>query len=128
LDTSVLTQVVTALAQGAAGQAGQQAWTVLAALAGRLLGRNSAEARAIEDARIGSSPDPAHLAGVLAARAQADPAFAAAMEEWLTDTQALLATGHGTVNEVTGPVSGTVIQARDVFGGIRFGSPPDPAA
>ena len=127
MDASLLGQVLTALAQGAAGHAGQQAWTALAALATRLLGRDSAETRAVEAARA-ETPDPARLASILAGRAAADPGFAAGLQGWLTDTQALLAAGHGTVNQVSGEVTGTVIQAGDVFGGIRLGGPPDPAA
>ena len=130
MDTTVLGQVLAALAQGAAGQAGQQAWAALAALATRLLGRDSAEAGAIEAARTGT-PDPARLASLLARRAGDDPGFAAELQEWLADAQVQLAAGHVTSNQVTGQVSGTVIQAGDVFGGITLGSPPrppDPAA
>jgi hypothetical protein len=127
MDTTLLGQVLTALTQGAAGQAGRQAWTALAALATRLLGRDSAEAGAIEAARAGT-PDPVRLASVLARRTSADPGFAGELQEWLADTQALLTAGHVTSNQVTGQVSGTVIQAGDVFGGIRIGGPPDPAA
>ena len=130
MDTTVLGQVLAALAQGAAGQAGQQAWTALAALATRLLGRDSAEAGAIEAARAGT-PDPVRLASLLASRAGDDPGFAGELQEWLADAQVLLAAGHVTSNRVTGEVSGTVIQAGDVFGGISLGGPlrpPDPAA
>ena len=130
MDTAPLGQVLTALTQGAAGQAGQQAWTALTALATRLLGRDSAEAGAIEAARAGT-PDPARLATLLAGRAGDDPGFAGELREWLAGTQALLAAGHVTTNQVTGEVSGTVIQAGDVFGGISLGGPlhpPDPAA
>jgi hypothetical protein len=127
MDASLLTQVLTALTQGAAGQAGQQSWTALTALANRVLGRDPAETAAIEAARTGT-PDPARLAGLLAGRAASDPGFAELLQKWLTDTQALLSAGNGTRNQVTGQVSGTVIQARDVFGGIRLNGPPAPAA
>jgi hypothetical protein len=125
MDTTLLGQVLTALTQGAAGQAGQQAWTALAALATRLLGRDSAEAGAIEAARAGT-PAPALLAGLLARRAGDDPGFAGELQAWLADAQVLLAAGHVTSNQVTGEVSGTVIQAGDVFGGINLGGPPRP--
>jgi hypothetical protein len=130
MDTTLLGQVLAALTQGAAGQAGQQAWTALAALATRLLGRDSAEAGAIEAARAGT-PDPALLAGLLARRAGDDPGFAGELQKWLADARVLLAAGHVTSNQVTGEVSGTVIQAGDVFGGISLSGPPrppDPAA
>ena len=129
MDTTLLGQVLTSLTQGAAGQAGQQAWTALTALATRLLGRDSAETTAIEAARAGT-PDPARLASLLARRAGDAPGFAGQLHEWMTDTQALITAGHVTSNQVTGQVSGTVIQAGNVFGGIRLGPPraPDPAA
>jgi hypothetical protein len=127
MDTALLGQVLAALTQGAAGQAGQQAWTALTALAARLPGRDPAEAEAIEAARAGT-PDPARLASLLARRAGDDPGFAAELQEWLAGAQALLTAGHVTTNQVTGQVSGTVIQAGDIFGGIRLGGPPGPAA
>jgi hypothetical protein len=130
MDTTVLGQVLAALTQGAAGQAGHQAWTALTALATRLLGRDSAEVGAIEAARAGT-PDPVRLASLLVSRAGDDPGFGTELQEWLAGTQALLAAGHITSNQVTGEVSGTVIQAGDVFGGISLSGPPrppDPAA
>jgi hypothetical protein len=129
VDPGVLSQILTALAQGAAGQAGQHAWTALAALAGRILGHDSAETKAIEAASAGNAVPgcPGGLAGLLAGRASADPGFAAGLEDWLTGTSALLEAGHATVNQVTGQQSGTVIQAGNVFGGIRIGGPPSPA-
>jgi hypothetical protein len=130
MDPGVLSQVLAALAQGAAGQAGQHAWTALAALAGRILGHDSAETRAIEAARAGNADPacPGGLARLLAGRASTDPGFAAVLEDWLAGTSALLEAGHGTVNQVIGEQSGTVIQAGNVFGGIRLGGPPSPAA
>jgi hypothetical protein len=125
MDTTVLGQVLAALTQGAAGQAGQQAWAALAALAARLLGRDSDEAEAIEAARSGT-PDPVRLASLLATRTGDNLGFATELQEWLAGTQVLLAAGHVTTNQVTGEVSGTVIQAGDVFGGISLGSPPRP--
>lgn len=130
MDPGILTQVLTALAQGAGGQAGQRAWTALAALTSRLLGRDATETKAIDSARAGK-PDPSGpggLAEALAGKAGADPRFAAGLEDWLARAQALVICGQPAVNQVTGPVSGTVVQARDVFGGIRLGGPPDPAA
>jgi hypothetical protein len=126
----MLTQVLSALVQGAGGQAGQRAWTALAALTGRALGYDSAETQAIETSRT-ASPDPArvsNLAEGLARLARTDPAFTAELTDWLTGAQALL-TGDQTLNQVTGQVTGPVIQARDVSGGITIGpTPTDPTA
>ncbi len=118
MDNSVLAQVLTALAQGAGGQAGQQAWTALTALAGRLPSQRPAGTTAT---RAGATAEPAHLARALTTRAQTSHEFATQLQEWLTSTQALLTT-QGTTNQVTGPVTGTVIQARDIAGGISTGT------
>ena len=124
VDAGILAQVLAALTHDSAGQAGQQAWTALAALAGR----DRAETAAIEAARTGASTDPSRLAGVLAGRAGTDPRFAAGLREWLAGTRAMLAAGHRTASQATGPMPGTVIHARHVFGGIGSGGPPAPAA
>jgi hypothetical protein len=126
MDSNLLGQVLAAVTQGAAGQAGQQACTALSALVTRLLGPGSAEAGAVEAARVGNH-DPARLAGLLAERAEADSVFAGELLEWLAGAQSVLTAG-GTVNTVSGQVSGTVVQARDVRGGIRLSGPPGPAA
>jgi hypothetical protein len=130
MDQGALSQVLAALAQGAGGQAGQQAWTALTALAGRLLGHHSAETTAIEAARTGTADPacPGGLAEALTGRARIDPAFAAELDGWLAGTRTLLGAGHATVNQVAGQQSGTVIQAGTVFGGISIGGPADPVA
>src|SRR5579875_3504377 len=107
MDPGVLAQVLTALAQGAGGQAGQRAWTALAGMTARICGRDNAETRAVEAARTGTGPDPAGIADLaarLARQAGHDPAFAAALEPWLSAVQILLADSTA-LNQVTGPVS-----------------------
>ncbi|MGH3164892.1 MAG: hypothetical protein ACRDN0_03230 [Trebonia sp.] len=63
-----------------------------------------------------------NLAAVLRARAAQDAEFAA----WLADAWAgirpdIQADQGGTVNVVSGTVHGSVVQARDVHGGIHLG-------
>src|ERR1039457_715686 len=127
MDVPVLSEVLTALAQGAGGEAGPRAWAALAGLTARICGYGSAEAQAVEAASTGSEPGrPGALADLLAQRADADPGFAAAFRPWLSAAQLLLAEGNATANQVTGGVSGPVIQARDVHGGIISSRPPGP--
>jgi hypothetical protein len=127
MDVPVLSEVLTALAQGAGGEAGRRAWAALAGLTARICGHGSAEAQAVEAASTGSEPGrPSALADLLAQRADADPGFAAAFRPWLSAAQLLLAEGNATANQVTGGVSGSVIQARDVHGGIIISRPPGP--
>jgi len=98
VDADVLGQVLSALARGAGGEAGQRARMALRYMAARLCGRFSAEARAAEMACAGGEPDQVALSGVaalLAVRAGADPGFASGLVPWLAATRVLLA-------EVTG--------------------------
>ena len=128
MDIPVLSEVLTALAQGAGGEAGRRTWAALAGLTARICGHGSAEAQAVEAASTGSEPGrPGALADLFAPRADADPGFAAALRPWLSAAQLLLADGSATANQVTGGVTGPVIQARDVHGGIIIGSLPGPA-
>ncbi|MFC0533163.1 hypothetical protein [Phytohabitans kaempferiae] len=65
------------------------------------------------------------LARALAAAARDDPAFAADLARLWPAVRAatIAASGGGVVNQVSGTVSGAVVQARDVSGGITFGAP-----
>jgi hypothetical protein len=80
MDIPVLSEVLTALAQGAGGEAGRRTWAALAGLTARICGHGSAEAQAVEAASTGSEPGRASaLADLLAPRADADPGFAAVL-------------------------------------------------
>jgi hypothetical protein len=69
-----------------------------------------------DDARI------AALATQLERLAGADPEFAGQLRHHWSQTNAHLHAHHGgVVNEVSGSVSGHVVQARDIEGGIKFG-------
>lgn len=72
------------------------------------------------DAAAGAAPDSPEVATLsthLAAAEAADPQFAAELRNtW----QQVSAERGGVVNQVTGNVSGKVVQARDVEGGISF--------
>jgi hypothetical protein len=99
IDADVLGQVLSALARGAGGEAGQRARIALPGMTARLCGRFSAEARAAEMACVRGEPDQGGLSGVaalLAVRARADPGFASALVPWLAAARMLLAAGDGT--------------------------------
>ena len=50
-----------------------------------------------------------------------DPEFAAQLRtEWAKTTAAQQVDHSGVVNQITGQVSGKVVQARDILGGISF--------
>lgn len=84
------------------------------------LARRGSKDMAVLDAAVDAGPEsPAvgELAQVLDAAAQEDPAFA---EQLRTQWRAVQA-GTGDVHQsITGNVSGRVIQARDIQGGITF--------
>lgn len=79
------------------------------------------EATAALEAAAGAAPDSPEVAALsehLAEAASADPEFASALQvSW----SQLSARDDGVVNQVSGTtVHGTVIQARDIQGGISF--------
>jgi hypothetical protein len=102
IEADVLEQVLSALARGTGGQAGQRAWTALPSVTARICGRFSAEARAVAATCGGGEPGPAGLSGVaalLAGRARTDPRFASILVPWLAAAQMLLPGGDGTMNQ-----------------------------
>ena len=122
--------VLAALAGGAGGELGRQAWATLSELVRRPFGRQ-AGAPAPGEAELvalGEAPgEPARaeaLSGALAARAAVDPEFAAALDSWRGRIPAL--TEGSVINTVSGGTQyGPVIQGRD-FSGITFNSPAGP--
>jgi len=125
MDIAVLSDVLSALVQGAGGEAGRRAWTVLAGMTARICGHGSAEAAAVGQVAA-AGPDDAGLADLLARRAAADPRFAAALGPWLSAAHLLLTGDSTTVNQVSAAVTGPVIQARDVHGVITISPQPAP--
>ncbi|MEV0326950.1 hypothetical protein AB0H63_10950 [Micromonospora echinospora] len=90
--------------------------------------RREPEAReAIEAALHQPSPDAARLlAELLHREALRDPAFGAEFHtRWEQADKAVAASLGGVANSISGDVSGPVVQARDVHGGISFGSGTD---
>lgn len=78
------------------------------------------EAAAALERVSGAAPDSsevAELAAHLAAAETGDPTFGSELRHlW----QEVGATHDGVVNQITGNVSGKVVQARDISGGVRF--------
>jgi hypothetical protein len=84
------------------------------------LGKRGGKDVAVLDAAVEAgpeSPEVGELAGVLDVVTREDPAFA---EQLRTEWRAVQA-GTGDVHQsITGNVSGRVVQARDIQGGITF--------
>ncbi|MDX6356325.1 MAG: hypothetical protein QOF98_3228 [Streptomyces sp.] len=127
--------LLVALAGGAGGELGRQVWAGLSALVGRPFRREAsvvgepalggAELTALEEAPEDEERARA-LSAALAARAEVDTEFAAALEEWnRRAAQVQVRTGRGSVsNSISGGTQhGPVIQGRDFSGGITFNSP-----
>src|SRR3954452_23286929 len=99
---------------GAAGEAGKQAWTALADLVRRAFGGRDRSRPMRCIAEVEEHPgDPARvdeLAGALTAAAALDPDFAADLRQWLAEADQ---TGDGVTNIIGGSaeVHGNVIQA-----------------
>jgi len=78
------------------------------------------DAAAALEAADGASPDSAEVATLathMAAVENDDPAF---RTELRNTWQQVSAGQDGVINQVTGNVSGNVVQARDIDGGISF--------
>lgn len=126
-----------ALAGGAGGEAGRQAWTALTALVrrpfrgGQRAVEESARSGEAELVRLVEEPaDPAHaqaLSTALSERAARDTEFSAALHRW-HDQARLVRTGDGEVSNTIsgGTFSGPVLQGRD-FSGISFTTSPHPS-
>ncbi|MFD7630733.1 hypothetical protein ACFV7Q_32725 [Streptomyces sp. NPDC059851] len=125
--------LLAALAGGAGGEAGKQAWSGLSALVRRPLHRadgvpavssGEAELAALEEA---PGPERANaLSTALAVRATLDAPFRTGLQQW-HDQARVVRTGDG---EVTSTISGgtfhaPVVQGRD-FSGVSFATAPPP--
>lgn len=67
------------------------------------------------------SPQVAVLADTLAEVEKADPEFGVALRaEWAKVSTTQTADRGGVTNHISGNVSGNVVQARDISGGISF--------
>lgn len=69
------------------------------------------------------SQDAAYVLAVLLDReAPRDPAFGAELQARWERTDAVVTAGpDGMANSISGDVSGPVVQARDIHGGVSFG-------
>ncbi|RJL31000.1 hypothetical protein [Bailinhaonella thermotolerans] len=116
MDATALAAIISALAGGAAGEAGKSAWNSLTALVRRRFGDDSAELER-------RPPDEA--AAGLVWRAGADPEFGEALAEWMRDASALVQQRRDVTNTISGDarVTGPVIQAGDIHGSINLGGP-----
>ncbi|OKJ64200.1 hypothetical protein [Streptomyces sp. CB02261] len=132
----ITAELLTALASGTAGAAGQQAWMSLRDLvrrrtaADRMTGAPeelpSGEEELVALGEQAESTERARaLARVLALRATYDEAFRDALAAWRSTAEdAAARTGAGDVdNRVTGGRQGTVIMGRDFHSPITFNQP-----
>ncbi|MEU1607163.1 hypothetical protein [Micromonospora matsumotoense] len=117
--TTLVTWGTTQLAQG-----GREAVGSLVTFLRERFRREPAARAAIEGAFHEPSPAATRLlAAVLAEEVSRDPGFAAEFRNrWAKAEAALVASTDGVANSVSGDVSGPVVQARDIHGGISFGS------
>ncbi|GAP48612.1 hypothetical protein [Streptomyces azureus] len=105
--------LLVALASGTAGAAGEQIWASLRDLVTRRGSRSG------EDEPAGPGRAPAHRGAGRAARRAAQRTRP---ETWRRRADAEVASRSGDVhNEISGGTRGTVIQGRDIHGGITFG-------
>ena len=94
---------------------------------GRSAARGGEDSGADALAGLADAPDDVAraeaLAAALAARAAADPLFAEALTAWHRTAQTAVPVPGSITNTVTGGTQSTVVQARDIHGGLHFGPP-----
>ena len=105
----------------AAALAGKAATSLFDFVKARFAGRGRAAdvLSAAEGADPGSA-EVAALADELALAERDDPAFAAGLRAEWAGFAGQRADGGGVANQINGPVTGKVVQARDIEGGISF--------
>ncbi|MET8857202.1 hypothetical protein [Streptomyces sp. NPDC004579] len=126
--------LLVALAGGAGGEVGRQAWAGLSALVRRPFGRNDGgQAPAVssgeaELVRLAAEPDDQSraqsLSTALAVRAAVDENFRTRLVDWQAQAK-LVRTGDGAVTSTIsgGTQNGPVVQGRD-FSNLTFTTPP----
>jgi hypothetical protein len=127
LTVPALVATITAVVAGATGEAGAQAWNVLADLVRRTFRQGSRERELVEDDLTnGDAPDAGSvddLARRLVTRASDDRDFAAALRSWAATVHPAASDRGSVTNIVDGNarVNGGLLQTREVHGPITFG-------
>lgn len=105
----------------AAALAGKAVTSLYDVVKRRFAGRDgAAQVLAAAEGADPESPEVAALACELARAEHDDPGFAAELRvEWEKYAGRQVQHG-GTTNQITGSVTGKVVQARDIQGGVRF--------
>ncbi len=131
VSVTLLAGAITAMATGAGGEAGKQAWTSLTALVHKAFGRHSPPEATLT--ALEAAPDDqgqaTTLATVLTDHADKNRSFAAELRTWLGDARRILQLSDDQVTNIIGgsaQVHGPVFQGRDFTGPISFGTPPLP--
>ncbi|MGW2329191.1 hypothetical protein ACWC5C_26015 [Streptomyces sp. NPDC001700] len=123
--TGALVAAVNAAVSGAGGEAGRRALESLGALARRVWRRGDAEpAGEPEPVAIPCDDEERlrRLADLLVERSRQDPEFGRDLAAWLREFGESAPGERSAVhNSMSGEVHGSVIQGRDVHGGISLG-------
>lgn len=120
ISASALTVVLSKVFEGTAGEAGKQAWSGLTSMVGRLFGRSSSQAVKQVEGNAATPETIETLAEALTAEADSDTVLTAALREWMLDTERALDQSGNVSNTISGNVHGSVVQARDIHGGINL--------
>ena len=123
--TSLAAAIVTGVTR-AVGDGTRALLTKLATLVRERFGKRSSDLDTLEAACRDPGDQDAirRLSDLLSRRMHEDPAFARDIRALWHDIRLGTGQGDGVTNIVQGPVHGSVVQARDVRGGIEFNEPP----
>ena len=128
----LLVSIAAALAGKTAAAAASGGAAALRALVDLVKKKFDRDPEAADALRAAQSEPDRHdrvetLSVALSRAAQDDPEFAQRMLTlWNRATNELRADHGSVVNQISGTVSGHVVQARDITGGVSFGSLPEP--
>jgi len=128
MDQQMVTAIAVALATKASeglAEGGRAAFESLARLVRRAFQSRAAASAALTDAEV----DPADGARITALQRalshvmSEDPAFDTDLQDlWREISPHLTVSDGGIVNNISGRVEGNAVQARDIHGGISFGT------
>jgi hypothetical protein len=121
LAAPALAAIISALVSSSAGAAGKDAWESLKGLVRRVFAKDDAASSAVEGTPDQRSAEV--LSRELAARAEEDQDFAAALRTWAEGALPLVADSQDVSNVIGGnaQIRGNVVQARDIGGSVTFG-------
>jgi hypothetical protein len=122
ISVSALVSLLSKIFNGTTERVGEQLWDSLSSFVRRVFGRRSTSVEAVKrlSERPGDEDSIRALAQALVADSARDPQAAARLRHWVAEAEMRISQDGHVTNSMSGEVSGKVVQARDIRGGITF--------